>query len=55
MTKLSRSPYSPDLDPCNFFQFDKLKDSMLETHFGDVEAVKAELAHLLNIVPESEW
>ncbi len=36
--------------PYDSFLFDKLQDSMWGTHFADVEAVKVELARLLNAI-----
>ncbi len=54
MTVLSY-PHSPDLYRCDIFLFDKQKDSLWGTHFGDVEAVKAESTCLLNAIPDSDW
>ncbi len=39
-TVLEHPPYLPDLAPCDFFLFDKVKDSMRGSHLGSVEAVK---------------
>jgi hypothetical protein len=39
--------YSPDLVPCDFFLFPKLKTIMWGDHFGDVENVKREMMKLL--------
>ncbi len=37
---LEQPPYSPDLAPCDFFPFPKLKGVIKETRFPDVEAIK---------------
>ncbi len=55
MTVLSHPPSSLNLDVCDFFLYNKLKDFMWETHFCDVEVVKTESACLLNTIPESYW
>lgn len=41
-------PYSPDLVPCDFFLFPKIKIIMRGEHFGDVENIKPEVTRLLN-------
>ena len=35
---LEQPPYSPDLAPCDFFLFPKLKEVIKGTHFQDKEA-----------------
>jgi hypothetical protein len=43
-------PHSPDLAPCDFYLFPKLKSALKETHFQSVDEVKSKLADLLNRV-----
>ena len=40
MTLLSHTPYSPDLAPCDFFLFPKMKKELKGQRFEDVEEVK---------------
>ena len=37
---LEQPPYSPDLAPCDFFLFPKLKEVIKGTCFQDSEAIK---------------
>ena len=37
---LAQPPYSPDLAPCDFFLFPKLKEVIKKTRFQDSEAIK---------------
>ncbi|GFT81205.1 putative mariner transposase [Trichonephila clavipes] len=37
---LEHAPYSPDLAPCNFFLFPKIKCALKGTRFESMEAVK---------------
>ncbi len=54
-TVLEQPPYSPDLAPCDFFLFNKLKESMRDHHLGSVEAIKEESARILNAIPKSNF
>ena len=40
MTQLLREPYSPDLAPCDFFLFSRMKKVLKGKRFADVEEVK---------------
>ena len=40
ITVLEQPPYSPDLAPCDFFLFPKLKGVIKGTRFEGVEAIK---------------
>ena len=41
ITVLEHPPYSPDLAPCDFYLFPKIKSVLKGTHFVSVENVKA--------------
>ena len=45
-------PYSPDLAPCDFFLFPKLKEHLKGTKFNSDEEVKAEIKRWFNAQPE---
>nr|CAH7723476.1 unnamed protein product [Callosobruchus chinensis] len=44
---LEHPPYSPDLAPCDFYLFPKIKSSLKGTRFESVEDVKEKTADLL--------
>jgi histone-lysine N-methyltransferase SETMAR len=44
---LHNAPYSPDLAPCDFFLFPKLKHSQKGTHFQSIEDVQRKTTDLL--------
>ena len=52
ITMLPHPPYSPDLAPCDFFLFPKLKTQLKGHHFGTVENVQAAATRALNISGE---
>ena len=54
ITVLEHPPYSPDLAPCNFYLFPKIKSVLKGTHFVSVESVKAKMAEVLNSLTEHE-
>lgn len=51
---LDHPPYSPDLAPCDFYLFPKVKSSLKGTHFQSVEQVKAKTADLLKRLTTDE-
>lgn len=46
------SPYSPDLAPCDFALFPKLKQDLHGRRFGNLEQLKVEAKRLLWSYPE---
>ncbi|KAL4092164.1 hypothetical protein QTP88_026717 [Uroleucon formosanum] len=52
---LQHPPYSPDLAPCDFFLFPKIKSFLKGTHFQTVDDVKMKTAELLKELNESDW
>jgi len=44
---LEQPPYSPDLAPCDFFLFPKLKEVIKETSFQHSEAIKTAMMRKL--------
>ena len=47
-TVLEHPPYSPDLAPCDFFLFLKIKSALKRTRFKSADAVKAKAMELMN-------
>jgi len=39
---MGHPPYSPDLAPCDFYLFPKVKNIMRGVHFVDVDTIKRE-------------
>ena len=48
-------PYSPDLAPCDFFLFLKLKMSLKGRRFNTIEEIQSESQAVLNTVQESDF
>ncbi|VVC45839.1 Transposase, type 1 [Cinara cedri] len=52
---LEHAPYSPDLAPCDFFLFPKIKSALKGTRFESMEAVKQKTAELLKALTEEDF
>ena len=52
ITTLPYPPYSPDLAPCDFFLFPKLKTHLKGHNLGTLENVQAAVTRALNILSE---
>ena len=50
---MEHPPYSPDLAPCDFFLFAKIKSALKRTRFESVDAVKAKATQLLNSLTQN--
>jgi hypothetical protein len=55
ITTLPHPPYSPDLAPCDFFLFPKLKIHLKGHHFGIVENVQAAATRALNNISSEDF
>jgi len=55
ITMLEHPPYSPDLDPCDFFLFPKCKLVLRGWHLGVVTTIKSETTSLLKGLREEEF
>ena len=55
ITTLPHPPYSPDLAPCDFFLFPKLKTHLKGHHFGTVENVQAAATRVLNNISSEDF
>ena len=54
ITMLEHPPYSPDLAPCDFFLFPKIKSALKGTRFESVDAVKPKATELTNKLSEDD-
>jgi histone-lysine N-methyltransferase SETMAR len=49
ITKRDRPPYSPDLDPCDFWLFPKLKNALKGQRFDDLSDTQHIMKMLLQV------
>jgi hypothetical protein len=52
---LEHVPYPPDLAPCDFFFFPKIKSALKGTRFESTKEVKRKSAELLNALTKEEF
>ena len=55
MTMIPHPPYSPDLAPCHFFLFPKLKLWMKGQRFDTIEEIQEELQWVLDTIPKRDF
>jgi len=55
ITTLPHPPNSPDLAPCDFFLFPKLKTHLKLKHFGTVENVQTAARRALNNISSEDF
>jgi hypothetical protein len=48
-------PYSPDLSPCDFFLFPKLKSHLKGHHFGTVDVIQKAVTDQLKAIPLNDF
>jgi len=51
---MEHPPYSPDLAPCDFFLFPKIKSALKGTRFESEDTVKAKATQLLNSLTQDD-
>ena len=51
---LNHPPYSPDLSPCDYFLFPKLKLPLKGRHFEDVQDIQGAVTSSLRAVPQED-
>ena len=52
---LEQAPHSPNLTPCDFFLFPKLKEVIKRTRLQDSEAIKTAVTKELVAIPEESF
>ena len=52
---IAQPPYSPDLVPCDFFLFPKLKYSLRGTRYESIEGIKRNLLKELKAIPDEAY
>jgi transposase len=53
--KLDHPPYSPDLAPCDFWLFRKLKTALKGHIFSDIADIQGHATTILQSIPEEEF
>jgi hypothetical protein len=53
--KLDHPPYLPDLTPCDFWLFPKLKTPLTGHRFSDTANIQGHLTTILQSIPEEEF
>ena len=48
---INNPPYSPDLSPCDYFLFPKLKTKMKGAYYDDIPAIQAAVNEVLKKIP----
>src|SRR6187551_2322297 len=55
ITVVPQPPYSPDLSPCDFFLFPKLKHVLKGRHFGTLENIQKTVTDQLKAIPIEDF
>jgi hypothetical protein len=55
ITKMGHPLYSPDLAPCNFWHFPKLKRVLKIQRFADISDTQRNVTTLLRGIPETDF
>lgn len=53
--KLDQPPHSPDLAPCEFWLFPKLKNALKGQRFDDISDIQRAVTKVLHSIPENEF
>jgi hypothetical protein len=54
MSVIAHPPYSPDLAPCDFFLFPKIKLKLKGRRFDTIEEIQAESQRVLDTLTEKD-
>ena len=55
ITQVTQAPYSPDLVPCNFWLFPKLKSSLKGKRFQTVDEIQENMMEQLMAIPTKDF
>jgi hypothetical protein len=55
MALIPHPPYSPDLAPCDFFLFPKMKLKLKRRRFDTIEEIQAESQRVLDTLTEKDF
>jgi hypothetical protein len=52
---MMHSPYSPDIAPCCFFEFQKVKTALKGTRFNSTEDIQMAVTQVLNDISQNAF
>jgi hypothetical protein len=52
---MDQPPYSPDLAPCDFWLFPKLKNALKGQSFADLSDIQYNVKTLLRVIPQNNF
>ena len=52
---VSHPPYSPDLAPCDFWLFPKLKENLRGCHYGTIEEMKETVMKVIDTLTQEDF
>ena len=52
--QMAQPPYSPDILPCDFYLFGKIKEQIKSNNYEDSETLKNEIINFLKKIPKKE-
>ena len=52
---IDHPPYSPDLSPCDYFLFPKLKTAIKGAFYDNVSTIQAAVTQVLKNVPKTDF
>ena len=55
IVQLHQPPYNPDIAPCDFWMFPKLKMALKGKRFGDIETIQSNATRELKAIPKSAF
>jgi len=55
ITVLPQPPYSPDMSPCDFFLFPRIKQVVKGTHFDSVKDIQTSVTKVLQELPVNDF
>ena len=55
IVQLCQPPYSPDIAPCDFWMFPKLKMALKGKRFDDIETIQSNATRELKAIPKSAF
>lgn len=54
-TRIPHPPYSPDLTPCDFWLFSRVKKEIQGVHFGSTAVLKEAIHDQIALIPSEEY
>ncbi len=55
MTQMLRSPYSPNMASCDFWEFPKVKKALKNVHWGNIAVIERVTTQALKALTQEEF